>query len=242
MIIKFIPNILTLLNLFIGCIVVLLLVQNGAEEYILVKDIFVLTIVCIILDFMDGFLARKLNVKSELGIQLDSLADLVSFGLVPAIITYNMFVKADSSSVGSLYASIIPFMAFIITLCSAFRLARFNIRKSNSDYYLGLATPANAVLVFSVSIISSNNNYFSEFLINYKFLIPFTLFSSFILISNFKLINFKFKSFEFPGNRGRIFLILSSTLLLFLLKINAIPIIFLLYFLISLIKFYLYRH
>ena len=98
---RFFPNSITLLNLFIGCIVVLLLVENNIE----VKYVFVLSVICLILDFLDGYIARKLNAKSELGLQLDSLADMVSFGLVPGVLLYNMFLNAPSSSVGSIFSS-----------------------------------------------------------------------------------------------------------------------------------------
>ena len=81
---KFLPNLITLLNLFLGCIVVLLLIENNLE----VKYIFIISAICLFLDYLDGFIARKLNAKSDIGIQLDSLADLVSFGLVPGILLY----------------------------------------------------------------------------------------------------------------------------------------------------------
>ena len=89
---RFLPNLITLLNLFIGCIVVLLLIENNIE----VKYVFVLSMICLLLDYLDGFRARKLNAKSELGLQLDSLADMISFGLVPGILLYNMFLDAPS--------------------------------------------------------------------------------------------------------------------------------------------------
>ena len=112
---RFFPNSITLLNLLIGCIVVLLLIENNIE----VKYVFILSVICLILDFLDGYIARKLNAKSELGLQLDSLADMVSFGLVPGVLLYNMFLDAPSSSVGSIFSSLVPFMGFVITLCSA---------------------------------------------------------------------------------------------------------------------------
>ena len=241
---KFLPNLLTLLNLFLGCVVVVnLVLETNDIEYI-----FIITIICLILDYMDGFIARKFNAKSQLGLQLDSLADIISFGLVPGIIIFNMLNKVNSSSFGSIHESvgsmnkmIIPFMAFIITLCSAYRLARFNIRKSPSDYFLGLATPLNAVLVYSISIISLKNTSYHKFISSYEFLIVFILLSSIILVSNLKLINFKFTNFRFKGNRARIFLIFSSIPLLFFLKINAVPIIFLIYILTSVLKFYVFK-
>ena len=109
---RFLPNLITLLNLFIGCIVVLLLIENNIE----VKYVFVLSMICLVLDYLDGFIARKLNAKSELGLQLDSLADMISFGLVPGILLYNMFLDAPSSSVGSISSSFIPFIYKIVII------------------------------------------------------------------------------------------------------------------------------
>tara|TARA_B100001287_G_scaffold276717_1_gene288911 strand:+ start:6268 stop:6984 length:717 start_codon:yes stop_codon:yes gene_type:complete len=235
---KFLPNLITLFNLFLGCIVILLLVENNLE----VKYVFIISSICLVLDYLDGFIARKLNAKSEIGLQLDSLADLVSFGLVPGILLYNMFNEAPSSSVGSISSSFIPFIGFLVTLCSAYRLARFNIRKSSADYFLGLATPLNAVLIYSISIISFKDPFYNQFIRSYEFLIPFTMFSSITLVSNLKLINFKFLNFHYKGNRARIFLIFSSIPLLFFLKINAVPIIFMIYILTSVLKFYVFRN
>ena len=202
---KFLPNLITLLNLFLGCIVVLLLVENNLE----VKYIFIISAICLFLDYLDGFIARKLNAKSDIGLQLDSLADLVSFGLVPGILLYNMFNAAPSSSVGSISSSFVPFTGFLITLCSAYRLARFNTRKSSSKYFKGLATPANTVLIYSLSIISADGSVFSKFKGNRRrffilfisipslvllgvYAIPLIL-SLYILISIFTFYKFKTK-------------------------------------------------
>ena len=129
---KFLPNLISLFNLFLGCIVTLLLIENNLE----VKNVFIITIICLILDYLDGYIARKFNTKSDVGIQLDSLADLVSFGLVPAILLYNMFKDAPSSSVGSILASFIPFFGFIITLSSAYRIARYGSNCKKGRRYL----------------------------------------------------------------------------------------------------------
>ena len=128
---KFLPNLITLFNLFLGCIVTLLLIENNLE----VKYVFTITVICLILDYLDGYIARKLNVKSDIGIQLDSLADMISFGLVPGIIIYNLFNQAPSSSVGSIFSSVVPLFSFLVTIASAIRLAKFNISKSNSNFF-----------------------------------------------------------------------------------------------------------
>ena len=231
---KFLPNAITLLNLFLGCIIILLLIENNIE----VKYIFIISLICMILDFMDGYIARKLNAKSEIGLHLDSLADMISFGLVPGIILYNLFLNAPSSSVGSISSSFIPFMGFLITLCSAYRLAKFNSLKSNSKYFKGLPTPANTLLIYSFSIISSDNGVISGIILDYNVLVFITIISGFLLVSNLKLLSFKFSSLKFKGNRRRFLLIFISIPLILILGIYAVPLIIAIYIIISIITFY----
>ena len=231
---KFLPNLITLFNLLLGCIVTLLLIENNLE----VKNVFIITIICLILDYLDGYIARKFNTKSDVGIQLDSLADLVSFGLVPAILLYNMFKDAPSSSVGSILSSFIPFFGFIITLSSAYRLARYNTRKSTSKFFKGLPTPANAVLIYSFAIISAEGNSFSKIILDYNVLILIVIVSSILLVSNLKLLNFKFGSLKFKGNKSRFFIIFISIPTLIIFGIYAIPLIVSVYILISIFTFY----
>ena len=231
---KFLPNLITLFNLLLGCIVTLLLIENNLE----VKNVFIITVMCLILDYLDGYIARKFNTKSDVGIQLDSLADLVSFGLVPAILLYNMFKDAPSSSVGSILSSFIPFFGFIITLSSAYRLARYNTRKSTSKFFKGLPTPANAVLIYSFAIISAEGNSFSKIILDYNVLILIVIVSSILLVSNLKLLNFKFGSLKFKGNKSRFFIIFISIPTLIIFGIYAIPLIVSVYILISIFTFY----
>ena len=231
---KFLPNLITLFNLFLGCIVTLLLIENNLE----VREVFIITVICLVLDYLDGYLARRLNAKSDIGIQLDSLADLVSFGLVPGILMYNMFNEAPSSSIGSISASFIPFMGFVITLCSAYRLARYNTRKSTMKFFRGLPTPANAVLIYSLAIISAEGNAFSNIILDYNILMLIVILSCFLLVSNLKLLNFKFKALKFKGNRRRFFLIFISIPSLIILGIYAIPLVLSVYVIISIFNFY----
>ena len=231
---KFLPNLITLFNLFLGCIVTLLLIENNLE----VREVFIITVICLVLDYIDGYLARRLNAKSDIGIQLDSLADLVSFGLVPGILMYNMFNEAPSSSIGSISASFIPFTGFVITLCSAYRLARYNTRKSTLKFFKGLPTPANAVLIYSFAIISAEGNAFSNIILDYNILMLIVILSSILLVSNLKLLNFKFKSIKFKGNRRRFFLIFISIPSLIILGIYAIPLVLSFYVIISIFTFY----
>lgn len=227
-------NLITLLNLFFGCIAVLLLVENNVE----IHYVFILSLICLILDFFDGLIARYFNQQSNIGIQLDSLADLVSFGLVPGIIIYNLFIQAPSSYVGSILSSVVPFFSFLVTIASAIRLAKFNISKSNSNFFNGLPTPANTILIYSIAIIISDNNKFADLFLSYSSLTLLILISSFLLVCNLKLMNFKFKKFKFKGNRRRIFILLTSGILVYMLSFYSIPIIMIMYIVVSIFTFY----
>ena len=227
-------NIITLLNLFFGCIAVLLLVENNVE----IHYVFILTLICLILDFFDGLIARYFNSQSKIGIQLDSLSDMVSFGLVPGIIIYNLFIQAPSSYVGSILSSVVPFFSFLVTIASAIRLAKFNISKSNSNFFKGLPTPANTILIYSIAIIVSDNNKIADLFLNYSSLTLLVLVSSSLLICNLKLLNFKFKNFKLKGNRRRIFILLISAVLMYMLSFYSLPLILILYIVVSIFTFY----
>ena len=227
-----IPNSITLLNLFVGIIAVILLIENSLD----VSDIFILTLICIFLDYLDGFIARLLKVESKFGSNLDSLADIISFGFVPGIIIYNMLKETHSDSIGSILSSLIPFLGFIITLSSAFRLARFSTENKNDGFFRGLPTPANTIMIYSIAIIGSSDNFFSKMIMNYNFLILLSIITSLLLVSKIKLINFKFPDFSLSRlNKIRYLLIILFIVLLLFLKINAIPLVMILYILSSLV-------
>ena len=227
-----IPNSITFLNLFVGIIAVILLIENSLD----VSDIFILTLICIFLDYLDGFIARLLKVQSKFGSNLDSLADIISFGFVPGIIIYNMLKETHSDSIGSILSSLIPFLGFIITLSSAFRLARFSTENKNDGFFRGLPTPANTIMIYSIAIIGSSDNFFSKMIMNYNFLILLSIIISLLLVSRIKLINFKFLDFSLSRlNKIRYLLIIFFIVLLLFLKINAIPLVMILYILSSLV-------
>lgn len=243
---KHIPNIITLLNLFCGSIAVLFAVEGN----FVMAAIFVF--LGIFFDFFDGFFARKLNVSSELGLQLDSLADMVTSGLVPGIVMFKLIsmsidapVFAETSSDwNSLFhfngfkTSFLPLLGLLITLASCYRLAKFNIDLEQQSFFKGLPTPANTLLILSIPLIIEfqNNDAINAIILNPWFLIAVTIFSCFILNSNVKLFALKFKDYSFKNNAIRyIFLMLCVTLLITLHYI-AIPIIILLYIFLSLIS------
>ena len=227
-----IPNSITLLNLFVGIIAVILLIENSFDD----SDIFILTLICIFLVYLDGFIARILKVQSKFGSNLDSLADIISFGFVPGIIIYNMLKETHSDSIGSILSSLIPFLGFIITLSSAFRLARFSTENKNDGFFRGLPTPANTIMIYSIAIIGLSDNFFSKMIMNYNFLILLSIITSLLLVSRIKLINFKLLHFSLSRlNKIRYLLIIFFIVLLLFLKINAIPLAMILYILSSLV-------
>ncbi len=238
---KQIPNALTLLNLLCGCIAVILAFNNNFTTA-------ALFVFCgIFFDFFDGLVARKLNVQSALGLQLDSLADMVTSGLVPGIIVYKllnltMLTKTTqnnswSSGTSSIDFNIplIPLFGLLITLASAYRLAQFNIDEDQQTYFKGLPTPANAILILSLPLIIEfqNSDVLNTIILNKWFLILFTLLSSYLLNSGIKLFALKFKNYKFKDNITRYVFIILCIVFLVILKFVAIPVIILLYILMS---------
>jgi CDP-diacylglycerol--serine O-phosphatidyltransferase len=191
------------------------------------------------LDFFDGFAARLLKVSGELGKQLDSLADMVTFGVAPSFVMFHFLLELFSFFDNSYHW--LAYSAFLIAILSAYRLAKFNISTNQTDEFIGLPTPANALFFGSIplnfTLLITLNNWF---VYPYIYIALITLFSIF-LNSPIRLIALKFKSFGWKGNEYR-FILLGCILLTILgaLLINsifiAIPIIILLYIVISIIK------
>ncbi|WP_298494632.1 CDP-alcohol phosphatidyltransferase family protein [uncultured Algibacter sp.] len=238
---KHIPNALTLLNLLSGSIATIFAVNNN----FVVAAFFVF--LGIFFDFFDGFAARKLKVQSELGLQLDSLADMVTSGLVPGIIMYKLLSLTigtetvtsnswTSSAIGlDFNLPLLPFLGLFITLASAYRLAQFNIDEDQQTYFKGLPTPANTLLIMSLPLIIEfqNNDAINTIILNKWFLIALTLLSCYILNSGIKLFALKFKNYGFKDNVTRYIFIILCIVLLIVLQFAAIPIIILLYILMS---------
>ncbi len=226
---KHIPNSVTCLNLFSGCLGIVFAFQGNliwASYAIVIAALF---------DFFDGMLARLLQAHSDIGKELDSLADVISFGVLPAVIIYQLFALAPQPYFATTW---LRYSAFIIAIFSALRLAKFNIDIRQSEHFIGLPTPANALLIASFPlIIEESNTYFANFILNPWFLAIFSLIMSLLLVAEVPLISVKFKSLKFSQNLSQYILVISSLLLLLFLKFEAVPIIILLYFLISFIQF-----
>lgn len=226
---KHIPNSITCLNLFSGCLGIVFAFQGNLTwaSYAIV--------IAAILDFFDGMLARLLKAYSDMGKELDSLADVVSFGVLPSVIIYHLFGLSPQLEFGSIWLS---FSAFIIAVFSALRLAKFNIDTRQSENFIGLPSPANALLVASFPlIIIESNTYFGDLILNQWFLLIFSLIMSMLLVAEVPLISLKFKTLNVKENLLRYVLIFSSVALLIFLKFEAVPIIIIIYFLISVLQF-----
>lgn len=232
MIKKQIPNTITLLNLVCGCLAIISTFHKTFELTA------ILVIIAAILDFFDGFAARLLHVHSEMGKQLDSLADMVTFGVVPGFVMYQLIIF----DIGSSSAYIGPnepvwylaYIAMLIPVFSAYRLAKFNIDTRQSDSFIGLPTPANAMFVcFLPMLMLPEGNAIADLLLKPYVLIGICVVQSYLMIAELPLIALKFKHFKFADNEWRYALIIMGLILLIVLKQKAVPLIIILYVILS---------
>lgn len=226
----FIPNFITLLNLLSGCIAVIYAVNGDMKLTAL--------FVClgILFDFLDGFIARKLRVQSVLGVQLDSLADLVTSGVVPGLVLYYLFSLATQFTWDTI--GIVPYFGLLVTLASAYRLAKFNVSDTQSDFFIGLPVPANTLWIIALPLILEyqSNDVVQEIILNPWFLVLFTLISSYLLNAPIKLISLKFKNWDLNDNAYRYILIIFSLIVILFFRFVGIPIAIIGYLVLSLIS------
>lgn len=255
MIKKHIPNLLTLGNLFCGC---LALVQAFNGDLVWAAYFVGISLV---LDFFDGFTARMLKVSSPIGKDLDSLADMVTFGVVPGVVMFKMIGEAHlfgialglgetpDTAVLATDTSIIYFpqyFAFIITIFSCIRLAKFNNDTRQSDSFIGLPTPANTMVICSFPLIMNAelNKQGINLLLSHAGIIaaiPYILVGiaivfSLLLVAEIPLFALKFKNFNWADNKLVYIFLIAAVLLLITLHYIAIPLIILLYILISIVN------
>lgn len=193
-------------------------------------------IVSLVLDFFDGFIARALKSNSNLGAQLDSLADMVSFGLLPGIVMYKALEPFGNQLLGTELPFEIKYFGLLITLFSCLRLAIFNLDDEQAYYFKGLNTPSNTILIFGLFYVASEKNLFlNAYTETPLFLILFTIISSWLLISPIKMIAMKFKSMKLEDNYPKIALLIGAILILIFFSIAGIPLVIIYYILISLV-------
>lgn len=223
-----IPNMITLGNLFCGCLGIIAALQSNYNTMILY------VVLALIFDFLDGFVARALKVSSPIGKELDSLADMVTFGVLPGFCMYNFLLETAG-------ASHIAYLAFMIPLFSALRLAKFNIDTRQTDRFLGLPTPANAAFFCTLPLIDDLQMPFLSILKTAYFIAPAIIVFSLLLISELPLIALKFTTYAFGANAPRYGLIISALVLFVLFSLNAVPMIILLYILVSAVDNYVLK-
>ncbi len=231
---KYVPNAITMGNLLSGCVAVVFAVNDRLEYAALFVAL------GIFFDFFDGFFARLLNAQSEVGLQLDSLADMVTSGVVPGVVMYQLLEDASGIPWGAaLEEQHIHFgyFGFSITLASAYRLAKFNVDDRQTNSFIGLPTPANTLFILSLPLILIYEDYaFAKILLeNPLVLLVITALSCFMLNAELPLFALKFKNYSFGDNKVRYVFLLSSVLLILFLQYLATPIIIILYVLLSLV-------
>ena len=224
-----VPNALTLSNLSCGLFAINALFEDDF------KLAAILLIAALIFDFLDGFMARLLGVHSELGKQLDSLADMVTFGVLPGFLMFHLFEL--SMGVSEPVPAFLPFIAFLIPVFSALRLAKFNIDTRQSENFIGLPTPSNAIFLFSIGFLAyhGESQTVTDIILHPLFLTGITIVTSYLLVAELPLMSLKFKNFRFSDNRDRMILLTAIIVLLVVFRFRALVFIIPLYVILSLI-------
>lgn len=249
---KHIPNAITCGNLFCGCLAIMDIFTGSLSD---LRWAAYLVGIAAVLDFFDGFAARLLRVHSDIGKQLDSLADMVTFGVVPGAMMFQLMRSSyyqfppegiadhisDHYCFSSLFPNWIFYPAFLITIFSGIRLAKFNVDTRQTDSFIGVPTPANAMLICSFPLILTYQPDFlgmnmQSIIINPWFLLSVTLIMSYLLVAELPLFALKFKHFKWNGNEIRFIFLGLCLLLLIIFKFVGIPIIIFLYVVLSVIN------
>lgn len=247
---KQIPNIFTLLNLFFGCIAIVFALQTDAVIIYLndqfnssfnIPEKLTWAAICIIIaafiDFLDGFVARLLHATSPIGKQLDSLSDVVSFGVAPGIIIYQLLRFSFAREENGLNVSIVWLLpAFILSCAAAYRLAKFNLDESQTYSFKGVPVPAVGLLIASFPLILHFNsiNGINDLLINRWFLYVIILALSFLMVSNLRMMSLKFSDFTFKNNVPKVALMIIAIVTAIFLHWIAVPVVFIFYIILSL--------
>jgi CDP-diacylglycerol---serine O-phosphatidyltransferase len=218
-----IPNAITCLNLLSGMIGIYYVLNHHLQigaYFIFAAAVF---------DFLDGFVARILKVQSEIGKQLDSLADLVTFGVLPSFILFQWLKETTSSEY-------LPFIAFLIGIFSAVRLAKFNIDTRQSDQFIGLPTPANALLISTLPFLTEKFMVMNDIIAQPIALVIIIVLLSYLLVAELPLIALKFKNYQLKDNLSRYSVVLTAIIFILTLGISGIPFVIGTYLLISILE------
>ena len=246
---KQIPNLFTLLNLVFGCIAIILILQPGETitafdggnfvinlpEKITYASYFIFA--AGIVDFLDGFLARLMKATSGMGKQLDSLSDVVTFGVAPSMIMYQLLRMSYLKEESALDTSIIWLLpALLIACCAAWRLAKFNIDERQTISFRGVPTPITAMVVAALPLVIWYNQWdLAGIIINRWVLYSIILIISFLMVSDIPIMGLKFKDYSIKNNQPKIILAVLAIALVFIFQWAAIPLIYLVYVALSLL-------
>ncbi len=224
--IKHIPNFITCLNILSGTFSI----AASVEGFPVLASFLILT--AAFFDFFDGFFARLLKAYSPMGKELDSLADVISFGVAPAFIVYNLLksvllINSLSFETTSIIDGLLLFSPFLLVVFSALRLAKFNVDTRQTTSFIGLPTPANAILLASLPVVMAYAGSLKYFFIilNLKFLIPLIFIECFLLVSPIPMFALKFKSFAVKENLINYIFLVTILILVVLFIFLAIPLI-----------------
>lgn len=246
---KHIANVFTLLNLFFGCLAVVFILHNGidieytreGEQFVkLTENLCMASLfigIAAVIDFLDGFVARLMNAHSELGKQLDSLADVVSFGVAPGMIFYQFLRMGFIRESEGLDANVVWLLpAFIFTCAGAYRLARFNIDTTQGYGFKGVPIPAAALVVASLPMIYwyNDSEMVYSYILNKWVLYTLIVLLSGLMVSRLPMIALKFKDFTVKNNLPKFILIGIAVLTGFFLHWLAVPVVFIAYIILSL--------
>ncbi len=235
--IKHVPNFITCLNLLCGCLAI---VSVGLGDPLTAAY---LVIAAAIFDFFDGFAARLLKVSSPIGAELDSLADMVTFGVVPGLMLLHYLTGGIQSlnGVADFFQNPLLLIPLAIPVFSALRLAKFNVDTRQSDSFRGVPTPASALWIISIPLIIAFMPFelswdLESIITSQGFIIGSSIGLSALMVSDIPLLAMKFKSFGWKGNEARFTFLIISVVLLIILRPVAIPIVLSLYIIISIIN------
>ncbi|MES2377965.1 MAG: CDP-diacylglycerol--serine O-phosphatidyltransferase [Bacteroidota bacterium] len=224
---KHLPNAITCANLFSGCVGIVFAVQGD-----LITAAYALFLAAIF-DFFDGFAARVLKSFSGIGKDLDSLADMVSFGVLPAAIIFELFLQSPQIPNVSFY---LKFVALLIPVFSALRLAKFNTDTRQAEIFIGLPTPANGILIASFPLIMQQYPSLSGIILNPYGLTAFVAVMCALLVAELPLMSLKFKNKDFHKNIYRYLLLLFSAILILFFKFVAVPVVIFIYITLSIVQ------
>jgi CDP-diacylglycerol--serine O-phosphatidyltransferase len=223
-----IPNAITCCNLVSGCLSILFLTQNmpvKAALMIFVAGLF---------DFLDGFSARLLKVHSPIGADLDSLSDVVSFGVAPGFIMYWLMSRSfDLPQWCIAGIKVLPCLAFLLTVFSAIRLARFNVDETQKTSFRGIPAPGMAIFIASLPLALSQVHHLKDGVLSYWACLGITLIFSFMMVSRLRFFSFKMKSAKWKGNEVRWIFLLVALVSFVIFKWLALPFVMMLYILLS---------